>query len=211
MWNKVLLDCEYFACIDWYAVFLQSQEVNMELYEFFERKTYRNRCEIAGPNGKITLSVPLEHGRNQRAIMKDIRVCNNEKWQLLHWKTLCACYRRAPFFEYFEYAFAQFFSKNFTFLTDVLDESHQLILQLLKINQAYAFTTFYEKTPSHPTEDFRNHFSPQTPPQYFTGRYMQIFEERNTFLPNLSILDMLFACGNRTQSTILEFGKKQNI
>lgn len=211
MWNKVLLDCEYFACIDWYAVFLQSQEVDMELYEFFERKTYRNRCEIAGPNGKITLSVPLEHGRNQRAIMKDIKVCNNEKWQLLHWKTLCACYRRAPFFEYYEYELEAFFNKNFIYLIDVLQESHHLIMHLLKASKEYTYTIKYEKNIEPSTADFRSQFSPQKPPQYYTGRYMQIFEERNTFLPNLSILDMLFACGNRTQSTILEFGKKQNI
>lgn len=193
-----LLDCEYFPCVDWYVAFYNAEKIHLEQWEYFQRTSFRNRCEVTGPNGAITLSVPLEKGRNQRTLMKDTLVCNKEKWQQLHWKTLCASYRRAPYFEYYEEKFAHFFTRPFRFLIDLNLESIHLINQLLKIQKEFILTEKFEKNDNRQLLDFRKSFSPKTPTQNPQIHYLQNFEERHGFLPNLSMLDMLFSCGNKS-------------
>jgi hypothetical protein len=191
-----LLDCEYFPCIAWYRAFLQAPNPSLEFFEYFERTSFRNRCEVAGPNGKITLSIPLEKGRNQRTVMKDVRVCNKEKWQLLHFKTLSASYRRTPFFEYYEDELNSLFEKQYHFLIDINLDSLQLLNKLLKVDHAYALTERYEKTPDN-TQDLRRSFYPKSEVSNSLPVYIQNFEERHGFTSNLSMLDLLFSCGHR--------------
>lgn len=193
-----LLDCEYFPCIAWYKSYLHSDAAIIEQYEYFERTSYRNRCEVTGPNGKIVLSVPLERGRNQRTIMKDIRVCNKEKWQQLHWKTLCASYRRAPYFEYYEEELAALFGKQYNYLFELNTDILLLLNKLLKTKKPFNFTASYEKNPGEGVYDLRKAFSPATQIETELPAYVQNFEERNGFIPNLSMLDMLFSCGNKS-------------
>jgi hypothetical protein len=191
-----LLDCEYFPCIAWYFHHVRSQSSVVEHFEYFERTTFRNRCEVTGPNGKITLSVPLERGRNQRTVMKDVKVCNKEKWQMLHWKTLCASYRRAPYFEYYEEDFIQFFEKKYTYLIDVNHDSMALLNRLLKFDKPSGHTVQYEKEAAN-VLDLRRQLHPAMELKETLPVYMQNFEERHGFIPNLSMLDMLYSCGNK--------------
>ncbi len=200
--NRTLLDCEYFPSIDWYRAYVKSEDVLIEQYEHFEKATFRNRCEVAGPNGKITLSVPLEKGRNQRSIMKNVKICNKEQWQQLHWKTLCASYRRAPYFEYFEEYFNDYFKKKFTYLLDLNLESIVLVNQLLKIEKENTLSAQYEKNVNPEWIDMRNAFSPKHSPESTPIKYIQNFEERHGFLSNLSILDLVFSCGRQSEGLL---------
>ena len=200
--NRTLLDCEYFPCIEWYRAYVKSEEVLIEQYEHFEKATFRNRCEVTGPNGKITLSVPLEKGRKQRSNMKDVKICNKEQWQQLHWKTLCASYRRAPYFEYYEEYFNDYFKKKFAYLLDLNLESIELINQLLKIKKENALNSQYEKNVSPEWIDMRSAFSPKHSPESTYIKYIQNFEERHGFLENLSILDLIFSCGPQSEGLL---------
>lgn len=195
--ETTLLECEYFPCIAWYQHFLRGGDILVELYEHFERTTFRNRCEVTGPNGKITLSVPLERGRNQRTIMKDLKICRKEPWQKLHWKTLCASYRRAPYFEYYEEEMKKCFEKEFDFLTDLNLYTLEVLNTLLKVNKPSRLTTNYEKNYDEVSIDARRMFKPGNNDGSGLPVYMQNFEERHGFIPNLSMLDMLFSCGPR--------------
>lgn len=189
--ESCLLDCEYFPTIQWFEIFLNSDIVVLERYEYFERKSYRNRCIVAGPNGAITLSVPLAGGRNQKSIMKDVRIAYNENWQAQHWKTIKTCYNSTPYFEYFEPEIFNFFQTKFEFLVEMNVASIELVLRLGKIKKEFRFTEFYSKEVS--CEDYRKSFSPEnTENQKSSLSYIQPFADRFGFIPNLSILDMLF-------------------
>lgn len=195
-----ILSSAYLAPIQYYSKLKNYQECIIEHHEHFPKQTYRSRCDVYSPNGILTLSIPLVK-RNHRQLTKDIKISYEYDWQKLHWRSLESCYRRSPFFEYFEDDFLPFYTdKKFDFLIDLNEELNQEILKLLKLKPKYSFTTEYLKTYPN-ADDFRDIISPKEllnlDTQFTPNPYMQVFESRHGFLPNLSILDLLFNEGYR--------------
>ena len=191
--NIVLLECENFPCIAWYKMFLRNENIQIEQHEYFVRKSFRNRAVIAGPNGLITLSIPLKGGRNQKNVMKDIEISYDENWQTVHWKTIESCYRRSPYFEYYAEDIKMLFEKKHHFLVDYNIQCIQLVNQLLQVKKELVLTEKYEKMPLDTWVDGRNLFDENKDIQL--PSYIQVFQDRIGFKSNLSILDMLFCDG----------------
>jgi hypothetical protein len=191
--NIVLLECENFPCIAWYQLFLKYENIQIEQFEYFVRKSFRNRTVIAGPNGLVTLSIPLKGGRNQKNSMKDIEVSYDENWQAVHWKTIESCYRRSPYFEYYAEEIKMLFEKKHRFLMDYNLKCLQLVNQLLQVKKEFVLTEKYEKIPLANCIDARNIFEENR--SFELPNYMQVFQDRIGFKSNLSILDMLFCEG----------------
>lgn len=191
--NIVLLECENFPCIAWYKMFLRNENIQIEQHEYFVRKSFRNRTVIAGPNGLITLSIPLKGGRNQKNVMKDIEISYDENWQTVHWKTIESCYRRSPYFEYYAEDIKMLFEKKHHFLVDYNIQCLQLVNQLLQVKKELVLTEKYEKIPIDTWVDARNVFDENTDMQL--PSYIQVFQDRIGLKSNLSILDMLFCDG----------------
>jgi hypothetical protein len=191
--NIVLLECENFPCIAWYKMFLRNENIQIEQHEYFVRKSFRNRAVIAGPNGLITLSIPLKGGRNQKNVMKDIEISYDENWQTVHWKTIESCYRRSPYFEYYAEDIKMLFEKKHHFLVDYNIQCIQLVNQLLQVKKELVLTEKYQKTPSDTYIDARNIFDENK--DIHLPSYIQVFQDRIGFKSNLSILDMLFCDG----------------
>lgn len=191
--NIVLLECENFPCIAWYKMFLRNENIQIEQHEYFVRKSFRNRAVIAGPNGLITLSIPLKGGRNQKNVMKDIEISYDENWQTVHWKTIESCYRRSPYFEYYAEDIKMLFEKKHHFLVDYNIQCLQLVNQLLQVKKELVLTEKYEKMPLDTWVDARNLFDENKDIQL--PSYIQVFQDRIGFKSNLSILDMLFCDG----------------
>ena len=191
--NIVLLECENFPCIAWYQLFLKYENIQIEQFEYFVRKSFRNRTVIAGPNGLVTLSIPLKGGRNQKNSMKDIEVSYDENWQAVHWKTIESCYRRSPYFEYYAEEVKILFEKKHRFLMDYNLKCLQLVNQLLQVKKEFVLTEKYDKTPLDNCIDARNIFEENR--SFELPNYMQVFQDRIGFKSNLSILDMLFCEG----------------
>lgn len=166
--------------------------------EHYQKVSFRNRCYIAGPNGMILLSVPLVKGKNQRTVMKDVRISNQEPWQSLHWKTLTSAYRRSPWFEYFEPELEELYEKPFEYLLDWNLACFDFANRALGIAPVVELTDRFEKDYSADTTiiDMRDTLQPGQPVEN-PLEYTQVFGERTGFLPNLSILDLLFCEGKR--------------
>lgn len=186
---------------------MNTHKLKIEQYERYQKLSYRNRCYIAGPNGRIILSVPLLHGRNQRTVMKEIRICNKDKWQSLQWKTLCSAYRRSPWFEFYEDELRPLFERPFIFLIDWNMEVFDRVNRLLGFFPEYEMTLSYEETYPDPVEDLRDTILPGQLKMLQPGdypRYTQVFQERTGFFPNLSILDLLFCEGKHSKEMLTE-------
>ena len=192
--NQLLIELQYFGTISWYMEILRYEKVTIECYENFEKSTYRNRCYIASPDGKLRLSIPLVHGRNQRAKYAEVKIDNSANWRKTHWNSLCSSYRKSPYFEYYEDRFKPLFHSNHEYLFDFNKELMTLLVELLGLSKEIGYTTVYEKKPSD-VADCRSKILPQveiSKDQSFPVVYRQVFEERTGFMPDLCIADLLF-------------------
>ncbi len=192
--NTVLIELPYLPPISWFALVAGYEKALLDIHGHYEKGSYRNRCKILGPNGVLLLSVPLEHGKHQHRPLHQVRISNAEPWQKIHWMTLCSCYRRSPYFEYFEDLFAPAYSRKWERLIDLNFHLLEIILQFIKTTTSFAFTEGYISQPDAATDDKRNLLRSgiaHTSLSDTVGNYTQVFSDRFDFQKDLSIFDLL--------------------
>jgi hypothetical protein len=172
----------------------------LEKEEHFPKQTYRNRARIYSPNGHLDLIIPVIRGANVHTKMKDVKISNDFNWQRLHWKSFESCYRNSAYFEFYEDEFSRFYHQKFEYLFDYNLELLQWLFKQLKKEPTIGFTTEYIKE-IDPALDFRAkiHFKNAVNTDDFKP-YFQVFDDREGFKPNLSIVDLLFNQGPQTKS-----------
>lgn len=169
----------------------------IEKEEHFPKQTYRNRSNIASPDGVLALTVPVIKGSKNHTKVKDVKISYDFSWQRLHWQTLQTCYRRSAYFEYYEDDLAPFYEKKYDYLFDYNEQLLRFLLRAIKLPVELSFTEIYEA--AYPSlEDLRDTIHPKGQPDFDQKIYYQVFEERNGFLKNLSIADLLFNQGPHT-------------
>jgi hypothetical protein len=170
------------------------ENIQIERFEHFPKQTYRNRASIQSPNGKLDLIVPVIKGSKVHTKVKDVKISYDFNWQRLHWRSLQTSYRSSAFFEFYEDDLTQFYEKKWDFLFDYNHDILNLLFKLLKLNIPYSYTETYEKEYTN-WEDFRGSLHPKTSSSYIAKPYFQVFDDRTGFMPNLSIVDLLFSQG----------------
>ena len=180
---KRVVPSYYLAPISYYVRLLQTPSVTIDLDEPYRKQTLRNRCWIASPNGPLSLTIPVVKFVPYHTPMRDIRISDHGNWRHLHWNALVSSYRRTPFFEFYADDFAPFYEKKWEFLADYNQALQEMVVE--QINP------FPEASPSgRPITPFTLHPSPFTLPSYY-----QLFSDRCGFMPDLSIVDLLFNLG----------------
>jgi hypothetical protein len=201
--NTIILTSAYLAPVQYYSKILHYPDVFIEKHDNYIKQTYRTRCDIAGANGKLTLSIPVDKGNAQKCPTKDIRISYAEDWQRAHWRSIESAYRTSPFFDYYEDDFRPFYEKRFDFLFDFNEQLRELILSLLGIERTIAYTDAYKVNFSENELDLREIIHPKKDfnkdKDFKINFYYQVFEQKNGFLPNLSIIDLLFNMGNEAR------------
>ena len=154
----------------------------------FAKSGWHNRCKIAGPNGPLLLTVPVTGGRGIKKPLKEVCVSYEERWQQVHWGSICAAYRKSSYFEFYEYLFRPFYEQRFDLLTELNDGLLQAVLKALTFSGSIKQANLDEITIVAGTQD-----SVINAPTMLNQRpYQQVFQHRHGFLPGLSIIDLIF-------------------
>jgi hypothetical protein len=196
----ILLELQYLPPVQYFSKFLLHDGVWIEQQEHYQKGTYRNRAHLAGPNGLQRLSVPLVSGKNRQQPIREVEIAYRQKWQRQHWQSIQTAYGNAPFFEFYADRIAPFYQRSYRFLYDFNRELLLTLLDLCGLTIRPAWTKQYREDPGSSVLDFRNAIHPKPryarPDPFFEAvHYRQVFEEKTGFLPNLSILDLLFCTG----------------
>ena len=189
------LSSTYLGPVQQYCKMYQYPEVRIEAAENYLKQTFRNRCLIAAANGPLSLSIPIVKPDTLKCLTKDIRISDHGNWRHLHWNAISSAYNSSPFFEYYEDDFAPFYEKKYDFLFDFNEELRQMVCNLLDIHPHVVFTTDFE---TEVENDFRG-ISPKRESgdsTFCPKPYYQVFKDKHGFIPNLSIIDLLFNTGN---------------
>lgn len=190
---------EYF-----YRLISHKDHVLFEKCEHFPKQTYRNRMSIHSPNGKLDLIVPVTKGSNVHTPVKDVRISYEFNWQRMHLMSLQTSYRSSAYFEFYEDDLRPFYQKQWKYLYDYNEEILIFLLQALKIKMNYQFTQEYENC--YPElDDYRESIHPKNVSSLNFKPYFQVFEDRNGFMKNLSILDLLFNQGPNSTKYLHEW------
>ena len=194
MSEKVILSTAYLGPIQYYSKILKYDQVIIEANENFIKQTYRNRCKIYGANGELSLSIPVKK-TDIKTKINDLLIDYDTNWRKLHWKSIESAYRSSPFFEFYADDFIPFYTKEYKFLLDFNTEIQSMVLDNLEIDFEINFTSEYISQEKVSFPDFREKINPKKNVQdsdFNLLEYSQVFSEKHGFIPNLSIIDLLF-------------------
>ncbi len=207
--KSVLLPTAYMPPLEYFVVLLQYQSGYVELHETWVRQSWRNRCQISSANGPLNLILPVSRPNGNHTKTKDVLISNHQDWQKQHWQSIRSAYGNAPFYFYYKDLLEPFYlEKPEKYLWKFNHNLLKSILSEIQLTVELVFTTAFVKEPATMT-DLRSELTPKShrrkllPLKTWKG-YYQVFEDRHGFIPNLSIIDLLFHLGPDSRSYLRE-------
>jgi hypothetical protein len=194
MSGKILLSTAYLPPVRYFTVISQADEVLIEREENYLKQTYRNRCYILSAHGPQLLSVPVYLGSVHKTLIKDIRIDYSKRWQQVHLRAMTASYNSSPYFEYYFENIEKIISKNHEYLLDLNMELTEIIVSILKIKKTFSLTTVFKMNKAS-ENDFRYTITPKRKSPVPNKEYRQVFDKDGSFIPDLSIIDLIFNMG----------------
>jgi len=185
----------------------------LEAHENFQKQTYRNRCTFPGPNKLETLVVPVKH-TSRHIPIKDAEVDYSSAWNKQQWRAIQTSYGKSPFYEYYADELEAIFMQKRRFLWDINEEAMTICLKLLKIKKDITYSVEYLRVNEISSEVFsdqRGSIKSDLRSEMFQPasgyRYTQVFGV--DFVPNCSVLDILFCEGPNAPAIFLDEIKRR--
>ncbi len=202
-YNSFISNIEYFPAIGIFSLAIQSDQWILEAAENYQKKGFRNKCKIIGSQGTTILSIPLEQGKNNGLFIRDVKISYDLNWQKQHWQTIKTNYGSSPYFIHYEHEFIKFYTSRYNFLFDCCLASIELVSKLIHFKSKIIFSeNFIQNYSSHNIIDFRANFTNPEPSDLEFYKYEQVFQDRLGFVPNLSILDLVFCSGPESKKIL---------
>ena len=194
----MLTDYQYFGPICFIELIYNQKQLCFDKEAAFTKMSFKNRMVILSAQGPLNLTIPILGGREQKTPIKDILIAYDAPWQAQHFKAIKTCYKRAPYFEYYEADLEKLYTTKKEYLVDFLEDCHQFIQKSIK--GKWELIDCKENKNEEAVKEILP-WQPNNYEQFAIQRsYMQVFESTNGFIANLSILDWLFCAGGKESS-----------
>ena len=200
---NVLLVTSYWPNLHYFFYVLNASIINIEQFDNYSKQSYRNRTQILSANGVLNLSIPIKKNKSEK-VVNAIEISYKEDWQKNHWRAITSAYKNSPYFDFFEEDLKVFYSNKYNLLIDYNLDQLKFIIKVLKQKENIQLTKQYESNPEsvidlrtiiHPKQSY---LSDKLLANKLDQSYYQTFENKISFTPNLSILDLLFNKGLHT-------------
>lgn len=198
-----LLSTAYLPPALWMAYAVQSDHLFLEAHENFQKQSYRSRTEIAGPNGKQVLSVPVD--RSVKDIVKT-PISYKEDWIKNHLKSIETAYANSPFFEVLFPDLQDVLNRRYSTLWELNCATIELFFYWLELPTIVQTSTSYQSI--FEGKDARS-LHPKEKMDVQMPAYLQVFAEKNGFISNLSALDVFFNLGRSSWDYFQELNLTQ--
>lgn len=194
----------------------------------FNKNGWQNRNKIKGPAGAALLTVPVVQKFQQS--LSEVRIDSKQPWGRKHWGTLRSNYAKAPYFKEHEAFFREVYEQPWEFLNelnyevlfyllkvlglhirvvrssdlDLKEEGTERLVSICKelgarayLTGAYAAQVYLDPSP------FKREGIELVFQEFECPAYPQLYPETG-FVPELSVVDLLFNCGPRSLEILLQ-------
>lgn len=194
--TTVILPPAFLGSVSRYALIAATGNSIVDTAARFDKRfKSTHRTTIADVNGPMRLTLPIAKPASlTRATWGDIRLSDHDQWWHLHLTALESAYGRTPFFEYYIDNFAPFFKNEAIIDYDKLvnyDRGlEEVICRLLDIDAPQYKALSRDDYADASTVDFSH-----TEPRFEIPGYYQVRADRLGFLPDMSVVDLVFNMG----------------
>ncbi|MBN1952059.1 MAG: WbqC family protein [Bacteroidales bacterium] len=194
--ESILLSTAYLPNIQYFSKLFSGRKVLIEVWDSYQKQSFRNRTTIHGANGSHDLVIPVKRPQGNSSLTRDVLLDYDMPWNKTHWKAICSAYRHSPFFDIFEAELAPAYEKKLRFLLDWNFMLIELIGRMTGTALNYKETVSYQSA-DEVFQDYRDVIHPkpqkQTEDKHFMPiPYFQVFRHKHGFIENLSFVDLLF-------------------
>lgn len=187
----------------------------------YSKNYFINRNKIKTANGWTWLTVPVLTKGSFGQLISEVQINNKVDWREQHWKSIYYSYKKAPCFSKYADFFEQVYQRDWTYLVEVTEESLSHLLKVLGIATMVQRASGLKVAGSkeelvlgickavHADEylsgpDGKNYLNLELWREnnikvifhdYHHPQYPQLHGE---FLPQMSIIDLLFNCGDES-------------
>lgn len=195
-----VLSTAYFAPVAYYALLFHEQDIVIEAHENYNKQSYRNRMFIGTNQGPLALSVNVEKGYETKSPIQEVRLSSHGDWLHQHEIALMSNYGSSPFYEYYIDDILEVLRSEEQTLFGLNEKIRERICELIGFSAKVRYSDQYLRNDSENFRDLRNTLHPkknilESVPEFVANPYYQVFGQKQTFMPNLSVLDLLFNLG----------------
>jgi len=195
----LVTDYQYFGNICFIESLYKEKQVCFDSHAPFTKMSFKNKMVILSAQGPLALTIPIVGGREQKTAIDNIRIAYDAPWQAQHFKALKTCYKRAPYFEYYEADLEKLYTNKKELLIDFLEACHQFLQKAVKGKwELIQYNEYVQKIKEEETIKEIQPWQPNNYAQFpIKNEYQQVFTSPSGFIQNLSIVDMLFCVGGK--------------